>query len=439
MALLLGVPFIAGATAFFKKIKYLAFITMVVTFLFNSQFSINFLSMELYRGPVRGFEITLADIISLGLIIGMLLRTGSKIVWKPRFTLLLLGFFMFAVINVYNSGYKIYGWFAIWQLFRMGIMYWCVSNFFATEDYSITSIRVLMTGYTVTALILSFIAIKQKYLDGIYRIFAFFDHSNTVPSFALFSLCVLMVWLLSDNSIKKIPFLTALFSVLGMSVAILATGSRTGILTAAASVVIALVIANHNKKSTRIKYTSIFLTICIFLGGLMVIDTVIDRFLNAPESSEEARNEFEVAAIMMADDNKFGIGLNQYSQILTVTEKYRKHITVMRYEEQAGVAHHIYLLTAAELGYWGMYYLIIIIVVFVFSMIWNGLAWKSLEQRLLLALVVGFVAVFAIGMYEWVLRQSPVLYQLVVAAGFGQALITKVKKDKNIEREKLYE
>jgi hypothetical protein len=439
MALVLGVPLIAGVTAFSKKLKYLAFIAMVVTFLFNAQFSINLLSMEQYRGPVRGFEITLADIISLGLIIGMLLRTGSKIVWKPRFTLTLLGFFIFAVINVYRSEYQIYGWFAIWQLFRMGLMYWCVTNFFATEDYSITSIRVLMTAYTITALILSLIAIKQKYLDGIYRIFAFFDHSNTVPSFALFSLCVLMVWLLSDIHLKKIPYLISLFSVLGMTVAILATGSRTGILTAAGSIIVALVISNHHVRTTRIKFTTVFLSICICLGGLMVLDTVIDRFLNAPEASEEARNEFEIAAIMMADDNEFGIGLNQYSQVLTVTQKYREHITVMRYEEQAGVAHHIYLLTAAEMGYWGMYYLIYVIIVFIFSMIWNGLAWKSLEQRLLLALVVGFAAVFAIGMYEWVLRQSTVLYQLVVAAGFGQALITKVKMDKKIERKKLYE
>lgn len=293
-----------------------------------------------------------------------------------------------------------------------------------------------MAGYTLTAFILSVIAIKQKYLDGIYRISAFFDHSNTVPSFALFTLCVLMVWVLSDVELKKLHFIIPLGSVLGMTVAILATGSRTGILTAAGSIVAALVISNYKVKNTRIRITTIFLTICIILGGLVVIDTVIDRFLNAPKESEEARNEFEIAAIMMADDNSLGVGLNQYSQVLTVTEKYRKHISVMKNEEQAGVAHHIYLLTAAEMGYWGMYYFIFIIVAFLFSMFWNGLAWKTLEQRLLLALVIGFAVVFAIGLFEWVLRQSPVLYELAVAAGFGQALITKIKNDKKLERNK---
>jgi uncharacterized membrane protein len=86
------------------------------------------------------------------------------------------------------------------------------------------------------------------------------------------------------------------------------------------------------------------------------------------------------------------------------------------------------------MGYWGMYYFIFNIAVFHFSMIRYGLSWKSLEQRLLLALVVGLAVVFAIGMFEWVLRQTPVLYQLVVAASFGQALITKVKQDKARER-----
>ena len=344
LALVLGVPIIAGATAFIKQLKYLALITMITTFLFNSQFSINLLSMEQYRGPVRGFEITFADIIALGLIVGMLLRTGSKIVWKPRFGFLLLGFFLFAVISVYRSDYRIYGWFAIWQLFRMGMMYWCITNFFATEDYSITSIRVIMVAYTITALILTLIALKQKYLDGIYRISAFFDHSNTVPSFALFVLCALLVWLLSDEKLKKIHYMIALVSALGMTVAILATGSRTGMATAAGSIIVALIISNFRAKNLRIKGTTIFLLICMTLGGLVVIDTVIYRFLNAPKESEEARNEFEIAAIMMADDHNLGVGLNQYSQVLTVTQKYREHITVMRYEKQAGVAHHIYLL-----------------------------------------------------------------------------------------------
>lgn len=435
IALVVGVPAIAAATAMFKKLKYLAFAGMVVSFMFNAQFSINLMSMEHYRGPVRGFEITLADIVALGLILGMLLRSGSKIKWIPRLFFPLLAFFIFSIINVYNSEYQTYGWFVIWQLLRMGLMYWCVVNFFATEDCDRSSIRALMLGYVLTGLIMGVFAVKQKYLDGIYRIALFFDHSNTVPSFILIILCAMLVWVLYDDELKPLAHLIALGTNLGMVFAILATGSRTGMVTAAGSVVVALVIANFRTRRARLKVTTIFLVVCMAIGGLMVIDTVIDRFLNAPKSSEEARNEFEIAAIMMADDNKLGIGLNQYSEVLTVTEKYRKHITVMKNEEQAGVAHHIYLLTAAEMGWFGMYFFIAIIVLCELSMVFYGISWKSYEQRLLLGLSVGFLVLFAIGMYEWVIRQTPVLYQLVVATGFGQALITKVKQQRKMQKQ----
>jgi hypothetical protein len=435
LALVLGVPSIAGATAFSKYLKHLAFSVMVVTFLFGSKFSINLMSMEFYRGPVRGFEVTFADIIAVGLALGMLMRTGSKIVWFPRFFFPLFAFFVFAVINVQKSMYQIYGWFVVWQLFRMGFMFWCVINFFATEDYSHDSIVALMRGYMASGWIFGAISFKQKYLDGIYRTAAFFDHSNTVPSFCLIIVCVLLTWVIFDEKISKIQFILGFFASLGLVFAIFSTGSRTGMVTAAGSMVCAIVIASHKTRRTgRMRFTIVFLIVCMVLGGIMVMDTVIDRFLNAPESSEEARNEFEIAAVMMADDYKIGVGLNQYSQVLTDLKKYREHFKVMKNEEEGGVAHHIYLLTAAELGYGGMYAFVGLVVLFGLSMVLFGITWKSLEQRLLLALAVGFFVLFLIGFYEWVIRQSTVLYQLVVAVGFGQALINSVKIQKKNSR-----
>jgi hypothetical protein len=431
LALVLGVPVIAGATAFSKQLKRLAFSVMVVTFLFGSKFSINIMSMEFYRGPVRGFEVTFADIIALGMSIGMLLRTGSKIIWRPRMFFPLFAFFVFAVVNVQKSLYPIYGWFVVWQLFRMGFMYWCVINFFATEDFDHDSILALMQGYIASGWILGAISFKQKYLDGIYRTNAFFDHSNTVPSFSLIILCVLLTWVICDSKLTTVHFVFGFFASLGLVFSIFSTGSRTGMVTAAGSMVCAIVLASHKtKRTTRMRFTIVFLLSCMVLGGLMVMDTVIDRFLNAPESSEEARDEFKIAAVMMADDFQIGVGLNQYSQVLTDLKKYREHFQVMKNEEEGGVAHHIYLLTAAEMGYVGMYAFVAIVVLFGLSMVFYGISWKSMEQRLLLALAVGFFVLFLIGFYEWVIRQTTVLYQLVVAVGFGQALIYSVKLQK---------
>lgn len=426
IALVMGVPVMAGAAAFSEKIKHLLFSLLVVSFLFGTKFSINILSMEYYRGPVRGFEISLADLICLGLIIGMLLRNGNRIIWLPRFSGVFGVFFLFAVFNVYRSNYALYGWFVIWQLFRMGVLYWCVVNFFATENYSHESISAIMRGYAFTGLILFAISFKQKYLDGIYRTWAFFDHSNTIPSFALILLCALLIWGLREEKLTLFQLLVTLFAALGLVFSVFSTSSRTGMVTAGGSVFCALIITNFRGSSKRARRATLLIGICMLIGSLMILDTFIYRFLYAPKESEEARNEFETAAIMMADDHPFGVGLNQYSQVLTLEENYRKHIEVMRNEEQGGVAHHIYLLTAAEMGYAGLYAFIFILGLLLFSMIVFGITMKTIEQRLLLGLAAGFLVLYAIGLYEWVMRQSPVLYQFVVAAGFGQALINRV-------------
>ncbi|MGE0075610.1 MAG: O-antigen ligase family protein [Sphaerochaetaceae bacterium] len=423
IALAAGVPFIAFTSTVSSTMKRVFFGLMVVSFLFGSATSINLMSMEYYRGPVRGFEITLADLVAWGLSIGMLLRSGSAIVWRPRFFLPLLAFFLYAAYTVFTADNSILGWFVIWQLLRMGLMYWCTVNFFVTEGVSSKSIRTLVWAYVVTGFLLALITFKQKYVDGIYRAWAFFDHSNTIPSFAVILLCVLLVWLLYDKDVGIWMFLMTLVAALGLVFAIFATGSRTGMVGAGALVVGSLIISNRRNPSLRTKRTTLLILVFMLVGVLFVADTVIDRFMNAPPASEEARNEFELAAIMMADDHKTGVGLNLYSKVLTETQKYREHIAVMRYEEQAGVAHHIYLLTAAEMGYGGMVAFIGLLVLFLGNMVVFGLRWNTLEHRLLLALAMGFAMVCAIGLYEWVLRQSPVLYQTVVALAFGQALV----------------
>lgn len=430
MAMAAGVPFIAIITSISARFKRLFFALMVVSFLFTSMSSINLLSMEYYRGPVRGFEVTFADLIAWGLAIGMLVRTPQKIVWRPRFTLVLLMFFLYAIVSLIRAGSSVLGWFSIWQLVRMGALYWVSVNFFKTEDVSGSSIFALIGAYSASGIILGLITFKQKYLDGIYRAWAFFDHSNTIPSFAVIIITVLLVWLLYEKKASLVVYLLALGASLGTLFAIFATGSRTGMAGAGVLVVGSLIVGNRKNNDKRARWTTIFLLVCMLLGALLVADTVIDRFLNAPPASEEARNEFEVAALMMADDHPTGVGLNLYSKVLTEVSEYRRHIEVMRNEEQAGVAHHIYLLTAAEMGFWGMAAFIAILVIFLASMIGRGIRWNTLEQRLLLAVAMGFAMVCAIGLYEWVLRQTPVLSQTVVALGFSQALFDRAGQER---------
>ncbi len=429
LAIVVGIPGMMMVSIIIPKIKYLLVSLMIFTTMLGARVSINFLSMEHYRGPSRGFEITITDIIVMALILVLVATKARQIIWIPKTFLICLLFFILAVINVVISPVPIYGYFFLWQIFRAAMLYWCIINLIVTEEGSMEILTAIWAGFVAIGIFMLLIAFKQKYLDGYYRIPALFDHSNTVPSFLIMPLCMLLIWGMADKRLGFIQYGLSMAASLGMIFAIFATGSRTGYVVAAGSVVAAIMIVNLRKRrlsvdQMRIRFSTLVIIIAMTIGGLMVIDTVIYRFLHAPEESEGAREEFNYAAEMMAEDKFFGVGLNQYSYALTNVEKYREHIVIMANEEEGGVAHHIYLLTAAEMGYTGLAVFILLLASIVIPIGLNGLRWKHLDHLLLLGLAVGIIAFLMIGFLEWVFRLTPVIYMFAMTSGVGIALVT---------------
>ncbi len=159
-------------------------------------------------------------------------------------------------------------------------------------------------------------------------------------------------------------------------------------------------------------------------------DSIIDRFLNAPEASGEARDEFNIAAQIMAGDNAFGVGLNSFSRVLSDTPRYSSHIVIMEDEEKSGVAHHIYWFTAAEMGYVGVTGFVLVIGRFTLLALWGS--WKGrkqLEGALLFGLFVGASALHAHGLLAWAFRISPVTYMYAICSGLIVGFYDQVKRD----------
>ncbi|MEO1366324.1 MAG: hypothetical protein AAFX50_04030, partial [Acidobacteriota bacterium] len=153
------------------------------------------------------------------------------------------------------------------------------------------------------------------------------------------------------------------------------------------------------------------------VGLALVADSVLDRFLNAPKASGEARSEFNVAALAMARDHALGVGVNQYSAVLTQDGRYRRHIGVMANEEEAGVVHHVYWLTAAELGFGGLALFVLLLLRFwlmAFGLVWSPVPMEAVTG---FGACVGFALVHAQGLLEWALRISPVSYLFAIVCG----------------------
>jgi len=125
----------------------------------------------------------------------------------------------------------------------------------------------------------------------------------------------------------------------------------------------------------------------------------------------------------MLADHPLGVGLNNFSLVLTENVRYRENLTVMANEEQAGVCHHIYRLMAAELGYPGVILFVLMLAQFVLIAAWYGWRRRSTPDGLvLMALAIGMVTLHVSGFLEWGFRITPVTYQFAVVSGLAAGL-----------------
>lgn len=385
---------------------------LLVSTCFGTLGKINFVSLETYRGPDRGFEVTLTDLIALSLNIALLAKFRQKLVWVPPRTILVALFLLWCTVSTILSPMPLYGAFTLFKLFRVCALYWCVVNMLEIG----TQLKGVWIGLTGVSLIMTVLALKQKYINGYYRVPGPFDHSNTIPLFVNLIIPVLLIWALADKHLKLWESILSLVGSLGMVFCVIATYSRAGIALAGLCLLIALAATNLRGLNPRSLAVSAVVVVLILVGAAKATDSIVKRVKTAPKSSEEAREEFNAAAHQMLADHHTGVGLNNFSYILTTRTSYNRFLKVMKDEGQAGVCHHIYNLTAAELGYPGLTMFLILI----FSFVWTALRWSFLsrefESKLLFGFFLGALALHIQGLLEWGFRITPVMQMFVMTS-----------------------
>jgi len=413
LAFVIGVPLMAVGAMFYRKVRAWLLSLLIATPVLGAGVKLNFVSMETYRGPDRGFEVTLADLVALALAIALLLRERGRLRWLPANSLWMLVFFLISVASAFVAPVGLYAGFTLWKMVRMYLVFWVVANLVRTG----VDLRAIWRGLLLIGLVMLGYVLKQKYLDGLYRIPGPFDHSNTIPLYLNVIIPPLLVWLLADPALSSARRTLSLIAVFGMVFAVQATFSRAGLLLAGVGFLGALGLANARVRSARVFLVTAVVMAVLVLGGLKAAPRILERIRSAPPASEAARDEFNQAAALMVADHPLGIGINSFSHVLTVTKRYNEHIAVMRNEPQAGVCHHIYRLTLAELGWPGLIVFLIVIGRFVTLAAFGSLRGRSLETLLLGGYAMGFLCMHLQGLLEWAFRITPVTLQFCIAAG----------------------
>jgi hypothetical protein len=416
-ALTMGVPVAAMAALWFTRVRGYLVSLMIFFTVLGAHGSLNLVSRELYRGPDRGFEFTAADLVCWALILAMVARFPRGIEWFPRNSWLLLLFFLNACLLATVAAEPLFTAFSLWKCLRIFCLYWCTVNCLRLGTHR----RYVWLGYAGAAAVITAMACEQKFLLGIYRVNGPFDHSNTIPLYANLILPVLLIWGLCDRELPLWKSVVSIALSLGLLFAVICTFSRAGIAFAGACFLGAVLCANLRSASVRVRTSTVVLGLLLMAGLVRVAGPILSRIQTAPKASETARDEFNYAAQLMLRDHPFGVGLNNFSYVLTTHTEYREHFEAMKNEDQAGVCHHIYWLTAAETGYFGLALYLAVIAGFCWSALRGSRRNRSIHGTLLFGVFLGFGALQVSGFYEWAFRLTPVMQLFAIQAAVAAA------------------
>ena len=424
-----GIPIIAVVSGRSAKMRALCWTALVAFIAVGDMSGVNFLSTESYRGTDRGFELTFTDMFVLGLLLsgsfGAQRLRLSKRKMAPGLPLFLV-YLAYSLLGIAGSIMPLYGFFTLWKMLRMVLLYATVWKLGRSEPDPAVFFGGVLRGLVIGLLAVGLLGMKQKFVDGMYRVKGTFDHSNTIPLFVNLAAAPVFAWILGDGKMGRLEFLVGFGAVGASLVAILATQSRLGILLAGICIGTSLIIANRTKEaSLRTRAAAVVFVMAATVGGILVSDTLLNRIKNAPESSAAARDEFNVAAQEMAADKFFGVGLNNFPITMTNVEKYRIQVEVMANEEESGVAHHLYFLTMAECGYIGLFLLVLTFLLVLFSYLGFIFRKRTREEKAALgflpgvvtAALLGQLALFVSCFFEWAFRITPVISQYFLTSG----------------------
>ena len=431
MALVGGVPvgiMVAGRN---RKIEY--FVLFLIVFFTAQNIDINFVSREWIRGTSRGFSIGLIDLASMILCaLAFQRRKRYPITYIPPGTVLYFLYFFFSAISIVNAANSLMSLFELWNMFRMYLFYWVMYNYLQTGR----QISLIMKFISGVILFIAYTVLKQKYLGGLYRPPGPFPHSNSLVMYLIIFNSLAFAYLLNVKKSSIFYWLTVF--ALG-SFSLVSTLSSAGMAVYSIAIAIILMLSYTQGFSTKKLVVTTLLALAGMFGVLMIMDTLIERFTEAPEESGETRVDLAIAAQKMADDKVLGIGLNNFGIKIQPPYEYNSH---MEYDENNPedannliLVETIYMMIAAETGwhnlvvfllFLGQFYMITLINLFRYR--------KSAYSFVPIGLQGGLTAIYLESALEWVLKQTNNVYQLMLVFAMIGMLSRNYTRDRKRKR-----
>lgn len=437
------IPIMTVLCCMFPVFRHACFAGML--YFTTNEYSLNFVPIPYWTGTARGYAFTPVSLFAVPLLLSMFFNVTYKIKLFPPGSFFYFLYYLAILLSGINAIHMHQWGFEVYKMF------WMYVTFLAAFNYLNNSKNLHFFTYLVCIIIIILFldGLNQKYRLGKYQIRSTFPHQNSLSLYLeLFGLLVLGVLL--NEQISRLLFFLCLFAFGGSVLLILFTYSRGGLVVyfGGIAIVCACSILFNGFSIRRLTLMLIGLFVMLSVVGY-ALPRIIQRFAKAPESSKNTRINLAIAAKRIANDYSLGVGANNFSEYSGSAREYAREqyanasSTFLAHTSgRGGIVETIYLLVAAECGWWGLGTLLFWFFYYYFSDIISMFVLRKKPcSGILIGLFGGLTCNYWHSTLEWSLKQynnfagQMILYALIGVIAVNRKKIKAVYL-RNLEQEK---
>jgi hypothetical protein len=311
------------------------------------------LSPFLYRSHARGYHFYFIVLPAVVLIFAKIFHRWREVKLVPPGMWIFYLFCLSASASIIVAEFPTYVIMAALKALEISLIATAAYNFIRTDN----DLKFLIHCMACTMAWQFIVALKLKYLNGVYQVYGTFEHQNSLSTFTTMIGLVFLGAGLAPKQEKSNWFLCAyVFCAFIVQSAL----SRGSLFTFALGTVIVVALSLIDRITKRRMYVMLSLSVVAAVGLVFALDTIVKRFDDpANLESKNTRKMLNEASRAMVRDHPMGVGWNNYGRMINHPYRYGDHIDAYNKQwgnnvdrsYQKGISESLYYLILAENGY----------------------------------------------------------------------------------------
>ena len=433
-------PFMTALCCMFPTFRHVCFACLL--YFTSNELSMSFLPIPDWPGTARGYTVSAVYLFAASLLLSMMFSFKYKVKLFPPGAFTYFLYYLAILLSGINAVHMRQWGFEVFKMF------WMYITFLAVFNYLNNSRNLFFFAYVVCCIliVLFIVGFYQKYRMGIYQIRSTFPHQNSLSLYLeLFGLLTLGI--LMNEQMSRLLFALCLCAFGSSVLLIIFTYSRGGLVVyfGGIAIVCALSILFNGFSTRRLTLMLVGLLVMLTIVGY-ALPHIVARFTRAPESSKNTRIVLALASKRMANDTRLGFGANNYSEYSGGEYNYVQDYYSEKDSPRFGpIVETIYLLVAAECGWWGLGTLILWFLYYYLSDIISMFVLRKMPcSGLAIGIFAGLTCNYWHSTLEWSLKQynnfegQMIIYALVGVIAVNRKNIKAAyqRKQEWIERQR---